>query len=283
MGLSWGLYVEAIRKGRYVGLPVRQLKHGPEGRLSECAARMIVASGIAPTTMDFSPGTKWWWAEGARGPCPFPANATNAIPEPAPQHWSDECPPGMTAVPAGTFTAGEGSQAVAVQAFCFDVREVSSEEYEACARAGRCSIEHTGERSADGVHFVCESQCSNAGEDPMTCVDWSQASSYCAAQGKRLPSKEEWEWAARGTPAARLLEADGGDLLTPTVYPGLQPLAPASWEWTSSSAGPGRRILSNGLDDPYGPDFALTGSLRTTSAARDQGLRAEFLGFRCVR
>lgn len=33
---------------------------------------------------------------------------------------------------------------------------------------------------------------------PLTNVTWAQADAHCAAQGKRLPTELEWEWAARG-------------------------------------------------------------------------------------
>lgn len=36
-------------------------------------------------------------------------------------------------------------------------------------------------------------------QHPVNCVDWNQASTYCASQGGRLPTEAEREFAARGT------------------------------------------------------------------------------------
>ena len=41
------------------------------------------------------------------------------------------------------------------------------------------------------------------GKMPMICVDFIQAEKYCTAQGKRIVSDVEWEWAARDGDEAR--------------------------------------------------------------------------------
>ncbi len=93
---------------------------------------------------------------------------------------------------------------------------------------------------------------------PINCVDWNQANAYCTSVGKRLPTEEDWEYAARGTagneypwgntpaPSNQLCwNGTGNDLgqgnrrSTCPVgsYPaGNTPLGLAGnvWEWTSS-------------------------------------------------
>ena len=51
---------------------------------------------------------------------------------------------------------------------------------------------------------ACNATREGHGGHPINCVDWDQASAFCAAQGKRLPSEDEWAWAARAAEAGSL-------------------------------------------------------------------------------
>jgi formylglycine-generating enzyme required for sulfatase activity len=106
---------------------------------------------------------------------------------------------GMVSIPAGSFLMGSNDgeadekpvHRVSVAGFAMDVTEVTTAAYTACVRAGRCSA-----ASTDGY---CNYGHSDKNNHPINCVDWGQATAYCASVGKRLPTEEEWEYAARGT------------------------------------------------------------------------------------
>ncbi len=110
-------------------------------------------------------------------------------------------PVARIAIPGGTFsmgsTDGEDDERpvhpVTLQPFELDVTEVTVAAFLACVGAGRCSAPHEGEG------------CNRADrpEHPVRCVDFNQASTYCRAHGKRLPTEEEWEYAARGSQGRR--------------------------------------------------------------------------------
>jgi len=102
------------------------------------------------------------------------------------------CPPGMAAVSGGTFFMSSRSDQVKVQPFCLDATEVTSASYADCVKKGNCT--------ADGLNGepFCNYGSKPKDKHPINCVDWDQSAAYCLAQSKRLPTMEEWEWAARG-------------------------------------------------------------------------------------
>jgi formylglycine-generating enzyme required for sulfatase activity len=77
---------------------------------------------------------------------------------------------------------------VSVSDYMIDETEVTQEAWDQCIKASVC------------VSPPCSSWNPTAmGNYPVTCVNWQEATNYCAWQGKRLPSEAEWEIAAHGS------------------------------------------------------------------------------------
>ncbi len=116
---------------------------------------------------------------------------------------------------AGTFLMGsaEGDgiaeerpqHGVNVAAFDMDATEVTVGAYATCVAAGACTAAPTTvdwRGISDSDKTTWSKYCNGAREDrkthPINCVDFDQAKAYCAWAGARLPTEEEWEYAARG-------------------------------------------------------------------------------------
>ena len=109
-----------------------------------------------------------------------------------------ECPIGMRRVPGAP--TGDNSQGP-VSAFCMDVTEVSLSDYQECVTRGACKHRHEscgdeGFTGPDGVACACTHRDTQQ-NNPANCLEWSLASSYCVAQGKQLPTNDQWRWAMR--------------------------------------------------------------------------------------
>jgi serine/threonine-protein kinase len=169
---------------------------------------LLIMGGAAAAWLLRAPGgvkqtTETQTSQDSSGETPSDASqsADNTITEPD-SAVPPEPPPGMAYVPGGEFMMGSeiGDElerpphSVSVNAFFIDLYEVTNEEYKEF-------IEATGHKAPQGWsngHYR-----PGTARRPVTGVDWDDANAYAEWKGKRLPSEEEWEFAARGTDGRR--------------------------------------------------------------------------------
>ena len=132
------------------------------------------------------------------------------------------------------------------RAFCLDRTPVTIDAYQFCVGSGVCTPAVQSDKR-------CNRPGTDRGDHPVNCVTWLQANNYCAFRRARLPTEEEWEFAARGAEgraypwgdAAPFEDGSPIQALTDGTHPvgqrpetatpeGIQDLAGNVWEWTSS-------------------------------------------------
>jgi iron(II)-dependent oxidoreductase len=237
--------------------------------------------------------------------------------------------PGFIDLPGGSFVMGdaggdpdEAPTLVELGAFRLMRLEVTNRQFAAfVAASGHVTdAERRGfgwvwpgrwqrQKGADWRHpFGPDSTKQGSAEHPVVQVSANDAAAFCRYQGWRLPSEQEWEFAARGTdqrrypwgnappdgsrasfgtvPCCAADDADGFLRTAPVgSFPagaspfGLLDMAGNVWEWTSSPhrSGPGWVALRGGGwgNNPYG----LRTSYRHGNPP-DIGL--DMVGFRCA-
>jgi len=169
-------------------------------------------------------------------------------------------PEGIAWVPPGPFIYGEGKGTWVVrldQGFFIDRTLVTNMEY---ARF----VEVTGHEPPR--HWNGKSPPDELCDHPVVNVSWYDAVAYAEWAGKRLPTEEEWEKAARGIDGreypwgdwderCNTREADIGGTTPVGQYSldgdslyGCADMAGNVWEWTSSSWAPGHtdRVVRGG-------------------------------------
>ncbi|MGB1016949.1 MAG: formylglycine-generating enzyme family protein, partial [Nannocystaceae bacterium] len=168
--------------------------------------------------------------------------------------------------------SGQPPRPVAVASFWIDLHEVSRGAYGECVEKGAC----TQVACPAGVNDpVAEQSSELAAVFPQTCVTHAQAEQYCRAQGHRLPTEAEWEYAARGVDARRFpwgneaLERlpDGlypvGRVRSDQSYFGILGMGTDAIEWVAERYDPEaalRPFLKRDFRLPNGP----TGAARAT-------------------
>ena len=185
---------------------------------------------------------------------------------------------------------------VTVAGFAIDLTEVTLAAYTECVDANKCTI-------PDLQSTACNWNHPELGRYPVNCINYTQAVAYCAYVGKRLPTEEEWELAARGTDqrvypwgndasGGEECEINGSGLpLCPVASAppgrsafGLYDMTGNADEWTSSpycpydkpACGDPRRTTRGGASDFIGG----TATSRTATAPNTIG---PALGVRCAR
>jgi formylglycine-generating enzyme required for sulfatase activity len=94
----------------------------------------------------------------------------------------------------GVWTMTHGNPRTrALRSFAMDRYEVTAGQYRDCVEAGSCSA----------MPLLAGDESHQKPELPVVNVTWQDAVDYCAWRGKRLPTEDEWERAARGSDGRR--------------------------------------------------------------------------------
>jgi formylglycine-generating enzyme required for sulfatase activity len=234
---------------------------------------------------------------------------------------------GMVRIPSGEYRplyAVPGAQRVRIAGFALDRRPVSRADFLAFVR------QHPEWRRGQVRPLFAESAYlaewpgmldAGRGADaqrPVTGVSWFAAKAYCAAQDKRLPTLDEWEYAAAASESRRDASADpafrrrllalyaarsSGRLPiagsgAANVY-GVRDLHGSAWEWTldfnSVVVADDSRVSGSGQDARDHRLFCASAAIGATDPANypafvrfavRAGLTARAtlggLGFRCA-
>jgi formylglycine-generating enzyme required for sulfatase activity len=243
-------------------------------------------------------------------PPPAPAASASAAPSPSPIIVA--AAPPSAAPSASTPKPPAGDMVPVTDALLVDRTEVTVRSYKACVAAGACAETYkrgSGYSENDPVRreWICNYHRKGREDHPINCINYNQATAYCAYAGKRLPTGDEWTRAARGDGARKYPWGDTmprcrevvfarygpdnfgcskqpvgtmpADSHEKTASPaGALDMAGSLWEWTTERSARGFPILRGGSWDS--PESGVTIDSRLEQSPGNGDVT---LGFRCVR
>ena len=190
-----------------------------------------------------------------------------------------ELPPKHGRNPQAAFVGTDGKMRN-IAPYCIDRTEVTVASFTRCMDAHACT--------EPGRERGCNWGDTERAQHPINCIDYSQAATYCAWAGGRIPTEDEWLWVARGgdigslypwgndAPVRQLCwngegnsEGKGGRKSTCPVGSyaagnnpwGVQDLAGNVWEFvgTPMSAGGAHTVAGGGFNDDDSTDVSAYG------------------------
>ncbi len=242
----------------------------PQGSCTQCHTEQQIKAG------DFSSALPLSDEEGVDSALKLSADAGMVLPLYYAQSRIGAAPNEMVEIPAGAFMMGTNGRLpdegplheVYLDGYQIDKYEVTNLQYEAYIKAAN-------KRSP--AHFRNRTYPEGKADHPVTFVGWDDAVAYCEWVGKRLPSDQEWEKAARSSdgrtypwgdvfdpkksnnPVRWRAAGESGDT-TPvgafakgvSVY-GLYDTSGNVWEWTASwyAPYPGNEVASESYGERY--------------------------------